>query len=129
MSITLFVGLINLFFVPTVPVYLYYKREGRPLRADLELLFHYMIAAVLLLPLTKAVFFLPGRLLFHGSVPMDSGYYTLAALLTAWLLPGLRLLAKAASARLDRSPLKAFVVGLKAGKKGKPSPPADKNPL
>lgn len=129
MSITLFVGLINLFFVPTLPVYLSRKKNNRPLEAGIELLFDYIGAAVLLLPLTKAVFFLPGRLLFHGSIPMDSGYYTLAALMTAWLLPGLRLLAKAASARLDRSPLKAFFVKLKAGKKEKSSRPADKNPL
>lgn len=108
MNITLFAGFINLFFVPTLPVYLYHKKNNRPLKAGLELLFEYIIAVVLLFPLTKPILFLLGRMFLHRGISMDSGYYTLAALMTAWLLPGLHLLVKAASAKLTTLRSKLF---------------------
>lgn len=92
------VGLINLFFVPLLPVYLYYKKNGRPLEANLDLLFQYAIATALLIPLTKAVAFLPGRLIAHEPISLVSGYYTLAALIASWLLPRLADLAGSVSA-------------------------------
>lgn len=97
MTLESVIGLINLFFVPLLPVCLYYKRDGRPLEPSLELLFRYVIAAVLLIPLTKTILFLPGILIFHRTISFDSSYYTLAALIAAWLLPHLLRLAKSGS--------------------------------
>lgn len=86
MDASFFVALINLLFVPLVPVYVYYKKNARPLTPSLEMLFHYGLAAAFLVPLTKAVAFLPGRIL-KSHIDLDSGYYTIAALIAAWALP------------------------------------------
>lgn len=84
----LMVSLINLFFVPMLPLYLHYRRENRPIRLCPELVMEYCIAAVCLVPVTKAVLFVPGRLL-HDQIYIYSGYYTVGALIGAWLLPRL----------------------------------------
>ena len=86
MSDSYFVGLINLLAVPALPVYLYYKRKNLPLRPGPELLFQYGITAALLIPLTKAVAFLPGKLILGESFSAESGWYTAAALAAALLL-------------------------------------------
>lgn len=79
------VAFINLFFIPVLPLYLLCKREGRAFAVSLELLFQYCIAASCVIPVTKAILFLPTTL-FHAFIPPDSAYYTIAALLAAWLL-------------------------------------------
>lgn len=86
MDINLYVGIINLFFVPVFLLHLHYRKKGRPLKAGLELLFHYTIAAALLIPLAKAFTVLAGRVFPHRTIPVDSGSYTLAALAAACLL-------------------------------------------
>lgn len=58
-------------------------KNGLPLKSSLELLFHYGAAATLIIPVAK---FLLARLL-HVPIPVESSYYTLAALIAAWLLP------------------------------------------
>ena len=94
------IRLINLFFVPMLPVYLYYKSSKQPLAPNLELLFRYAVTAALLIPLAKAIAFLPGRLIAGTTIPLDSGYYTLAALIAAWLLPDLFKLAGSVSGKI-----------------------------
>lgn len=96
------IRLINLFFVPMLPVYLYYKSSKQPLAPSLELLFRYAVTAALLIPLAKVIAFLPGRLTANGTIPLDSGYYTLAALIAAWLLPDLFRLAGSVSGKVKR---------------------------
>lgn len=86
MNAPFLVALINLLFVPLIPVYFYCRKNAQPLAPSLELLFHYGMAAAFLVPVTKAVSFLPGRIL-HSHIDLDSGYYTIAALIAAWLLP------------------------------------------
>lgn len=86
MDANLYIGLINLFFVPVLLVYLHYQKKGWPLKASLELLFHYTAAAALLIPFTRAVTLLPGRVLLHSAIPMDSDTYTFAALAAVYLL-------------------------------------------
>lgn len=78
------VAFINLFFVPVLPVYAYYKRSGKQLGFSLEILMEYCIVAAVLIPLTKIVLFLPAKIL-HTQVYIYSGYYTLAALFLAAL--------------------------------------------
>lgn len=76
---------INLFFVPALPLYLYYKSRRKPLTPGLEVLFQYCIAVSLNHPATHATaLFL--RKLTGVSFPLDSARYTLAAILTAVLL-------------------------------------------
>ena len=85
MDASLLITLINLFLVPLVPVYFYYKKNAKPLKPGVELLFHYGMATVFLVPATKAVALLPGKIL-SKYIDADSGYYTLAALIAALLL-------------------------------------------
>lgn len=76
------VAFINLFFVPMLPVYAYYKRTGRPLKLTLEIFMEYCIMTVFLVPATKIILFLPSKIL-HTQIHIYSGYYTIAALLAA----------------------------------------------
>lgn len=101
MSTSFFVGFINLFFVPMLPVYLYYKKEGRPIKPSLELLFQYGSTAALNLPLTKILVFLPSRFFLPIAGKVESSYYTIAALLSACLLANLPRLWKATSSLLS----------------------------
>lgn len=76
---------INLFFVPTLPLY---KMNQKPLRISLDLLFQYCIITACNIPLTKVFIFLAKRV---GGIfiSIDSGYYTLAALASAFFIPAL----------------------------------------
>lgn len=76
---------INLFFVPVIPLGLYYKSCRRPLTPSLELLFQYC-AAVSLNHVTAHVlsFFL--YKLMRTGFALDSARYTLVAILAALLL-------------------------------------------
>ena len=100
MSSPVFVSLINLFFVPLIPVFFYYKKKDQPLARRLELLFHYGMAAVFLIPVTKVIAFLPGIIL-HKHIDLDSGYYTIAALIAVWLLPFLSDIAQHVSIKVE----------------------------
>lgn len=83
-----------------LPLYLYYRKHSLTLRPGLELLFQYGAAAALIIPIAKIISFLPARLL-HAPVPVESGYYTLAALAAAWLLPHLAALAENVSIKVE----------------------------
>lgn len=76
---------VNLFFVPVLPLYMIYQKEGKLLRLNLDLLFQYCIAVACNIPLTKVFIFFAKKL---GGIfiSIDSGYYTLAALVSAVLL-------------------------------------------
>ncbi len=76
---------INLFFVPVVPLYMTYRKKQIPLRLNLDLLFQYCITAACNIPLTKVFIFLmrKARGVF---ISIDSGFYTLAALVSALLI-------------------------------------------
>lgn len=76
---------INLFFIPVLPLYVIYKKRQRPLRPNLDLLFHYCIATVCNIPLTKLFVFLIKKTV-GAFIPIDSGFYTMAALLPTVLL-------------------------------------------
>lgn len=76
---------INLFFVPMVCLYLIYQREEQPLEKSLELFFQYCIVTACNIPAAKVFVFLIKR--FTGmQISIDSGYYTLAALVSAVML-------------------------------------------
>lgn len=76
---------VNLFFVPTVCLYLIYRKKERPIVKSLELLFQYCIVSACNIPAAKVFIFLIKK--FTGTqISIDSGYYTLAALISALLL-------------------------------------------
>lgn len=79
------VTFINLFFVPVVSLYLLYNKSGKPLKASLELLAQYCIAAACNVPAAKVFIFLAKKIA-DVHISIDSGYYTLAALTSAVLL-------------------------------------------
>lgn len=76
---------INLFFIPALPLYWTYKRNKKTLTFSLELLSQYCIIAACNIPLTKVFTFLAKRVL-EKYISIDSGYYTLAALISASIL-------------------------------------------
>lgn len=76
---------INLFFVPLVCLYLLYQKKTKPITKGLEVLFQYGIAAACNVPAAKVIIFLIKRVT-GKQISMDSGYYTLAALISAVLL-------------------------------------------
>jgi len=76
---------VNLFFVPVLSLYLLYRKKQKTLRLNLDLLLQYCIITACNIPLTKVFIFLAKRV---GGVfiSIDSGYYTLAALISAFLI-------------------------------------------
>lgn len=76
---------INLFLIPALSVYLYYKSLKKPLTPHLELLFQYCIAASFNYVFTKTLLYIPKRLI-GVNFEMDSAHYGLIALFSAWLL-------------------------------------------
>lgn len=76
---------INLFFIPLLPLYLIYRKKQKSLEPDLDLLFQYGIITACNVPLTKVPIFLIKKIagIF---IPIDSGYYTIAALFPTILI-------------------------------------------
>ena len=76
---------INLFFVPILPLYMVYRKKQKPLNVNLDLLFQYCIVAACNIPLAKVFIFLAKKV-GKITISIDSGYYTLAALVSAALI-------------------------------------------
>jgi len=76
---------INLFFIPVLSLYMMYKKKEEPLSLNLKLLFQYCIIVSCNIPLTKVFIFLAKKV---GGIfiSIDSGYYTLAALISSFLI-------------------------------------------
>ena len=66
-------------------IYLYFKRQGRPLEPSLEFLFQYGVTVCCNYALARILLTVPHKLL-GLSYSVDSAHYTLSALLAAWLL-------------------------------------------
>ncbi len=77
---------INLFMVPVVALVLFAKRENRELNPTLETLLRYCIIVAGNIPITRVITFLV-RILTNMDIEADSGYYTVAALLAAVIMP------------------------------------------
>ena len=110
---------INLFFAPMLSVYLYYRRQRRPLRPTLDLLFQYGITATCNYALARLLLMVPQKLL-GSSHSVDSAHYTLAALLAAWLLPQLYKVAKNIRVELEFTRVDG-ASGSKSGQTSKPT--------
>ncbi len=79
---------LNLFFVPAVALFEHSKQRNEELRPSLKLLVEYAILVSCNVPLTKVgVFFI--KKLLQWNISIDSGYYTLLAIIAAAVLPGL----------------------------------------
>lgn len=76
---------INLFFAPMLSIYLYFRKRGKPLEPSLEFLFQYGITVCCNYAMARILLMIPQKLL-GASHSVDSAHYTLAALLSAWLL-------------------------------------------
>lgn len=78
---------INLFFSPVIALWIHYKRRGAELASSsVKLLLEYAVFAVCNVPLTKIGVVIVKRLL-GKEIFIDSGYYTLLAILSAVVLP------------------------------------------
>lgn len=76
---------INLFFCPVVCLYLLFRQKKKPVTASMELLVQYCSVVACNIPATKVFVFLCNRIAGRY-IALDSGYYTLFALLSAVLL-------------------------------------------
>lgn len=76
---------INLFFAPMLSIYLYFRKKGKLLEPSLEFLFQYGITVCCNYAMARILLMIPQKLL-GASHSVDSAHYTLAALLSAWLL-------------------------------------------
>lgn len=85
MTMVMPVVFVNLFFAPVITLYLAYRNEKEVLRFTAELLCRYCIAVVCNIPLTK-MFVVLARYAIRMDISMDSGYYTVAAVISACLL-------------------------------------------
>lgn len=94
-------------------VYLHYRKNGKPLKPSLELLFQYGIAASCNYTLARLILMVPQKLL-GSSHSVDSAHYALAALFAAWLLPQLYKVARNIRVELEFTRLHGG-----GGKKGK----------
>lgn len=76
---------LNLFFVPVIALWCDYKSRNLPVEPTVKLLLEYVIFATLNVPLSKTfvVFF---RLLTGFKIAIDSGYYTIMAILSSLFL-------------------------------------------
>lgn len=80
---------LNLFFVPAISLWRYYGlNEQSEIKPSLKLFLEYAIFTVWNVPLTKVGVFLIKRLL-HMEIFIDSGYYTVLAIIAACVLPSL----------------------------------------
>ena len=79
------VVLINLFFIPVLPFYLIHKEKQKPLKLNFDLLCQYCIIVGCNIPITKIFTFLAKKV-GRVFISIDSGYYTLAALVSAILI-------------------------------------------
>lgn len=79
---------VNLFFVPVVCLFQFYRKAGKPIVKSLELLFQYCMVTACNIPATKVFIFLAKKAI-GMQISIDSGYYTLAALVSAFLIPSL----------------------------------------
>lgn len=77
---------LNLFFAPSVSLWVYYKRRNSEPQVSVSLLMQYTIFAACNVPFTKIGIAL-ARVLFGWHISIDSGYYTLLALMSAVSLP------------------------------------------
>lgn len=93
---------LNLFFVPVVSLWVYAKRYNIEPEISLFFLMQYTIFAACNVPLTKVGVVL-ARILLRWDISIDSGYYTLLAIIAAALLP--ELLARIQAAYKDRASL------------------------
>lgn len=79
------VAFINLFFVPVVCLYLVYRKNEKPIEISIELLFQYCIITACNVPAAKVLGFLVKHITGIQFF-IDSGYYTLTALVSAVLM-------------------------------------------
>ena len=95
------VSFINLFFVPVICLYIHRRTVIRvPLNGG-ELFLRYCIFAVLNLPLTR-VFIMLIEKIVGSQIAISSAYYTIAAIVSAVLLPwGVALIRKYVHVRFE----------------------------
>lgn len=92
---------VNLFLIPFISLYIVYKWKQTHPKPNMDLLFQYCILAACNIPLTKVFGFFIRRI--GISISIDSGYYTLLAIVSAAVLPSLLNMGRAAYA--DRKTL------------------------
>ena len=79
-------SLINLYIVPIVGLFLYYKRNNTNIVLCIEVIIHYCIFITCNIPVTRILTFVI-RNLFDINIEADSSYYTVTALISVYLLP------------------------------------------
>ena len=79
---------INFFFVPVIAYYLLCKKYDKKLQPNFESIIIYIILVCFNIPLTRVITFAL-RISVGKNIEADSSYYTVAALVSAALMPTL----------------------------------------
>ncbi len=81
-----FRSFINLFFVPVVALYIFYKNNNLKLDASFDTLIKYCIIAACNIPITRLITMIC-RIMLDKNIEVQDSYYTVAALIAAYFLP------------------------------------------
>ena len=80
------VAIINVFFCPILALWIHYRRTNKIIKLDGEFLCWYAIFTVFNMPITKAMVVAINHV-FKILILIDSTYYTVLALCSAFLMP------------------------------------------
>lgn len=78
------VAFVNIFFVPVLTIYLLCRKDNNTYSLNSKRIFQYCIAVSCNIPITKVFIVIGGAM--GKSISIDSGYYTIAAIISASLL-------------------------------------------
>ena len=77
---------INLLIVPLVGMYLHYKKNSTKIVLCMETIAHYCIFVTCNIPITRLFTYIV-RVITGFNIEADSSYYTVAALVSVYLMP------------------------------------------
>ena len=77
---------INLFFIPVIAVYIYYRLHNKKIAPDFSFLLHYVMSCVTVSILAKLILAVERYLLLSTPAEIASSKYSLAAFISAVLL-------------------------------------------
>ena len=80
-------GIVNLFFIPMIAVYILYKTKAKELKFSAEFVSVYMIMCSVVAILTKLGLFAVRYLFNFEYLSINSAYYSIAAAFVSLLLP------------------------------------------
>ena len=79
--------ILNLFFIPMIMLYLFYKLKQRELKLNAEFISLYMVSCSVVAVVTKLLLFVAKYLFSLLYTDVESAYYSFVAIIVAVLIP------------------------------------------